>query len=290
MKVGFSVPSAVGSPVDPAALAKPGEEMGFESIWICEHPFVPVSTSTPHPSNEAGQYGANIWSMLDPFVALSRASAVTSTLKLGTGIVIVPQRHPLILAKEIATLDRLSQGRFLFGIGSGIFREELEILGADYDHRWSQVRENVEALKELWTKDESEYHGKYYDFPPVRVFPKPAQEPHPPIILGGGGDGQGTSPDRVLRRVARWGDGWLPHWISIDVMKESRAKVDEWALAAGRDPSAIEFTIFGRPPDPDHLNGYLEAGADRVVFGMGDADTVNKCLAVMENVAREMFG
>ena len=195
MKVGFSVPSAVGSPVDPAALAKPGEEMGFDSIWICEHPFVPVHTSTPHPSNEAGAYGANIWSMLDPFVALSRASAVTSTLKLGTGIVIVPQRHPLILAKEIATLDRLSQGRFLFGIGSGIFREELEILGADYDHRWSQVRENVEALKELWDQGRSRISRQILRLPTSAGVPETgAGTPSAPIILGGGGDGQGTTP------------------------------------------------------------------------------------------------
>ena len=121
----------------------------------------------------------------DPFLALARASAVTKTLKLGTGICLVPEHNPLLLAKEIATLDHLSGGRFLFGIGAGWLQEETEIMGGDFAHRWSQTREAMLVMKELWTKEEAEYHGTFYNFPPVRSFPKPAQPPHPPIFLGG---------------------------------------------------------------------------------------------------------
>ena len=141
---------------------------------------------------------------VDPFIALARASGATTTLKLGTGITLVPERNPLLLAKEISTLDFFSGGRFLFGIGTGWHREETAIMGGDFDHRWTQAREAILVMKELWTKTEAEYHGKYYDFPPVRSYPKPAQKPHPPVILGG-------HARTVLERIVEWGDGWLPN-------------------------------------------------------------------------------
>ena len=134
----------------------------------------------------------------DPFIALARASAVTETLKLGTGIVLVPERNPLVMAKEISALDLFSGGRFLFGIGAGWHREETEIMGGDFDHRWTQVRESVQVMKKLWTLEEAEHHGTYYDFPPVKCYPKPAQKPHPPVILGG-------MARNVLQRVVAWG-------------------------------------------------------------------------------------
>ena len=289
MKIGFSIPSVVGGWVDSAALARAGEEMGFESIWISEHAFLPVSTTSAHPSRADGTYPESIGHMMDPFVSLARASAVTTSLKLGTGIVIVPQRSPLMLAKEVATLDLQSGGRFLFGIGAGIFREEIELVGGDFDHRWAQTRESVEAMKLLWTEDHAEYHGTYYDCPPVLVHPKPAQKPHPPIILGGGGDAQGTPPDTVLRRVARWGDGWLPHVASPQVLKESRARLDRLAEAAGRDPRSIEISMFGQGPDPDTVSKLEEAGADRVVVGIRGVGSTGEAVSRLEEMARLLF-
>ena len=195
---------------------------------------------------------------IDPFVALARASGVTSRIKLGTGIVLVPERNPLLLAKEVATLDLFSGGRFLFGIGAGWLREETELMGGDFDHRWTQTRESVLAMKELWTKAEAEFHGKYYDFPPVRSYPKPAQKPHPPVLLGGGAK-------NVLQRVVAWGDGWLPNQITPEQLRESRATLDRLAKDAGRDPTAITITVHGQPADRDLIRRLLDAGANRVL-------------------------
>ena len=194
----------------------------------------------------------------DPFLALARASAVTTTLKLGTGICLVPERNPLLLAKEIATLDYFSNGRVLFGIGAGWLQEETEIMGGDFAHRWSQTREAILAMKELWTKEEAEYHGTFYDFPPVRSFPKPAQQPHPPVLLGG-------LARNVFQRVVAWGDGWMPIRVTPEEVKMGRATLDALAAAAGRDPSAIDITVFGQTSDPEALQRFAEAGANRVI-------------------------
>ncbi|HEV8533978.1 MAG TPA: TIGR03619 family F420-dependent LLM class oxidoreductase, partial [Methylomirabilota bacterium] len=185
MNVGISVPLPAYL-VDVGAMARKAEELGFESFWCAEHPFIPVQSQSRFPGSEDGVIPETYSHFIDPFVALARASGTTSRIKLGTGIVLVPERHPLLLAKEISTLDLFSGGRFLFGIGAGWLREETQIMGGDFDHRWSQTRESILAMKELWTKREAEFHGKYYDFPPVRSYPKPAQKPHPPVLLGGG--------------------------------------------------------------------------------------------------------
>ena len=155
----------------------------------------------------------------EPYISLAMAAAVTSKIKLATGITLVPERNPLLLAKEISVLDLHSGGRFIFGIGAGWNREETTMKGGDFDHRWTQTREAVEALKELWTKDEAEYHGRYYDFPPVYSYPKPVQKPHPPVLLGG-------NAKNVLQRVARWGDGWLPNRATAGQIEESRKILD----------------------------------------------------------------
>src|SRR5919198_5967996 len=184
MKIGVFV-FQTDDVLDPAVLAKKAEELGFESFWVPEHPIIPVQTSSPYPGSSDGSIPESYSRIVDPFVALARASAATQTIKLGTGICLVPERNPLLLAKEIATLDRLSGGRFLFGIGAGWLKEETEIMGGDFAHRWTQTHDAIMAMKELWTKDEAAYHGKYYNFPAVRSFPKPAQKPHPPIFIGG---------------------------------------------------------------------------------------------------------
>jgi probable F420-dependent oxidoreductase len=239
-------------------MAKKAEELGFESFWCAEHPFIPVQSQSRFPGSEDGIIPETYSHFIDPFVALARASGTTSRIKLGTGIVLVPERHPLLLAKEVSTLDLFSGGRFLFGIGAGWLREETLIMGGDFDHRWSQTRESILAMKELWTKREAEFHGKYYDFPPVRSYPKPAQKPHPPVLLGGGAK-------NVLQRIVAWGDGWLPNRVTPDQLRESRATLDRLAKDAGRDPSGISITVHGQPADRDLIRRLLDAGANRVL-------------------------
>ena len=164
MKVGV-LTFPTNPPVDVAVLARRAEELGYNSLWVGEHPIMPVNSVSPFPGSPDGAIPESYSWFVDPFVALARASGVTSRMKLGMGICLIPERNPLILAKETATLDYYSGGRFIFGIGAGWNREETEIMGGDFPHRWTQTREAVEVIRELWTKDEAEYHGKYYDFP-----------------------------------------------------------------------------------------------------------------------------
>ena len=256
MSVGVSTPLPAYT-VDPAFMARKAEELGFESLWYAEHPAVPVQSDSPFPAT-GGEIPWTYSHFTDPYIALARASGATSTIKLGTGITLVPERNPLLLAKEIASLDRFSGGRFLFGIGTGWLREETEIFGGDFEHRWTQTREALEVMKELWTKDEAEYHGKYYNFPPVKSYPKPAQQPHPPIIIGG-------LARNVLRRIVAHADGWLPNRITPAEVEDSRKRLDAMAEEAGRDPKSISISVYGQPADNDLVRSYLNAGADRVV-------------------------
>ena len=256
MNVGVSTPLPAYT-VDPAFMAKKAEDLGFESIWYAEHPAVPVESDSPFPAT-GGEIPWTYSHFTDPYIALARASGATSTIKLGTGITLVPERNPLLLAKEIATLDRFSGGRFLFGIGTGWLREETEIFGGDFEHRWTQTREALEVMKELWTKDEAEYHGKYYNFPAVKSYPKPAQQPHPPIIIGG-------MARNVLRRIVSHADGWLPNRVTPAEVEDSRRRLDAMAAEVGRDPKSITISVYGQPADGDVVQSYLNAGADRVV-------------------------
>ncbi len=256
MTIGTSVPLPAYT-IDPAFMARTAEELGFESIWYAEHPAVPVHSDSPFPST-GGEIPWTYSHFNDPYIALARASAVTTTIKLGTGITLVPERNPLLLAKEIAALDLHSGGRFLFGVGTGWLKEETEIMGGDFAHRWTQTREAIEVMKALWTRDEAEYHGKYFDFPPVRSFPKPAQKPHPPIILGG------MAP-KVLQRVVDHADGWLPNRVTPQALEAARGELDSLASAAGRDPGAITISVYGQEPDRTLVRSLLDAGADRVV-------------------------
>ncbi|HSF34056.1 MAG TPA: LLM class F420-dependent oxidoreductase [Candidatus Tectomicrobia bacterium] len=248
--------------LDPAVLARKAEELGFESFWVPEHPIIPLRTSSPYRGSRDGSIPESYGRIVDPFIALARASAATQTIKLGTAICLVPERNPLLLAKEIATLDRFSGGRFLFGIGAGWLKEETEIMGGDFPHRWTQAREAILAMKELWTKAEAEFHGKYYDFPPVRSFPKPAQQPHPPILVGG------NAPN-VLKRVVAWGSGWMPGRVSAEDIRHGCATLRELAEQAGRDPNSLEVMAFGSPGqfrDRASIKEMEAAGASRVTI------------------------
>lgn len=251
--------------VDIAILAKRAEEIGFESLWVPEHPILPVNASSPWPGSSDGVIPKVYADIVDPFVALGRASAVTTTMKLGTGICLVPERNPLLLAKEVATLDMYSGGRFLFGIGAGWHKEETEIMGGDFPHRWTQTKESVLAMKSLWTDVESEYHGNYYDFPPVYSFPRPTQRPHPPVYLGG-------MARNVFRRVVEWGDGWMPNRVTPDDISAGREKMNQLASDAGRDPSSINISVFGQPADRELVSALFDAGADRVMIRVETAD------------------
>lgn len=244
MKIGvFSIlPDAKA---DPAIVARHAESLGFASYWVPDHIILPVNYSTPYPGNPGtGPDPDYLWQMPDPMIALMRAATATTTIEVGTGVLLVPERHPLHLAKEIASLDAYSNGRFHFGIGAGWNKEESEILGGDFEHRWSQVKEAIAVMKACWTQDAAEYHGRYYDFPPVRCYPKPVQRPHPPVYLGGIMFGDQWAR-RVFRRIVEWGDGWLPVIREIAQFTDGRAQLHALAEEAGRDPASIRLTVFG---------------------------------------------
>jgi len=280
MKIGVNMTFSSRS-IDVAVIAQKAESLGFESLWLPEHPVIPVYVTTRYQGSADGAIPSSMSDIADPFLALARASAVTTTIKLGTGICLVPERNPLLLAKEIATLDHFSNGRFLFGIGAGWLQEETEIMGGDFAHRWSQTREAILVMKELWTKAEAEYHGTFYDFPPVRSFPKPSQQPHPPVLLGG-------SARHVFQRVVAWGDGWMPIRVTPEEVKMGRATLDALATAAGRDPSTIDITVFGQASDPESLQRFAESGASRVIVRLSTTLS-NAALTELEQMAAQVL-
>lgn len=262
MDIGLNMTISTHS-IDVAEIAARAEALGFESIWLPEHPVMPVRTASRYPGSPDGAIPDYMSDMADPYIGLARASAVTSRIRLGTGITLLPERNPLVLAGAIATLDRFSGGRFLLGIGTGWLREETEIMGGDFAHRWTQAREAVAVMRALWTEDAAEYHGQYYDFPPVQCNPKPAQPGGPPVILGG-------NARNVFRRVARWGNGWMPTGATPEQIAAGRAAIDELAEASGRDPAGIGITVFGQPADRDLIARFADAGAGRVIIRLPD--------------------
>ncbi|MCH8296648.1 MAG: LLM class F420-dependent oxidoreductase [Chloroflexi bacterium] len=280
MKVGVNV--AVNSNTgDIGAIAKKAEDLGFESIWMPEHPVIPVQTTSKYGGTPDGSIPASMSDMADPFICLAIASATTSKIMLGTSVCLIPEHNPLVQAKQIAALDFHSGGRFIFGVGAGWLREETEIMGGDFDHRWTQAREAIEAMKELWTKDEAEYHGRYYDFPPVRVFPKPVQKPHPPVFLGG-------AAKNVFKRVVSYGDGWMPVRATPESVKAGRASLDELADAAGRDPKSIQILVYGAS-SRDEIKQMEEAGADMATVRLPSTEP-GEALPGLEKLAEEMLG
>jgi probable F420-dependent oxidoreductase len=268
-------------PIDVAVVARQAEALGFDSLWLGEHPVMPMHSTSPFPGSPDGRIpDAYSW-FVDPFVALARASGVTTRLKLGTGITLVPERHPLLLAKEIATLDYFSGGRFLFGVGAGWNKEETEIMGGNFAHRWTQTREAIEAMKALWANEAAEYHGRYYDFPLVRSFPRPAQQPHPPIFLGG-------SAQQVFKRTVEYGNGWMPTRSTPEIIKQGRAVLNELAVEAGRDPKAIEVMAYIAPADRAKLQALAEAGADAAVLLLAK-ESEAAALAELEQFAQQVL-
>jgi probable F420-dependent oxidoreductase len=260
MRVGvFYFPTDYG--IDISELARALEARGFESLFLCEHTHIPVSRRTPFPAG--GDLPRRYKHTHDPFVALSFAAAATQKLRLGTGICLVTQRDPIVTAKCVASLDRLSGGRFVFGIGGGWNAEEMENHGTRFDTRFKLLRERMLAMQALWTQEEAAFHGSLVNFDPVWSYPKPAQRPHPPILHGG-------ETDHTLKRVVEFCQGWLPRAVAGFDPKQAVARLRKAAEAAGRDASTLSITVFRAPADQAALAAYREAGIDRVLLEVPD--------------------
>lgn len=238
--------------IHPGRLARLVEERGFESLWFTEHTHIPVSRETPRPGG--GELPPEYSHVNDPFVALSFAAAATERLKVGTGVCLVVEHDPIVLAKAVASLDRLSGGRFLFGVGAGWNREEMANHGTDPRRRFSILRERMEAMKAIWTSEAAEYHGEHVDFDPIWSWPKPVQEPHPPVLVGGGGE-------KVLDRVLAFGDEWIPN--RVESMEALKDRIEELRDRAARH---VPVSFFGAKPEPAAVERLAWAGVDRVIF------------------------
>jgi|SRR5436305_2886896 len=252
--------------IGPAQLARACEERGFESLWFPEHTHIPVSRESPYPAG--GDLPDEYSHTIDLFVALAAAATATERLKVGSGICLVVERDPILLAKEVASVDHISGGRFLFGIGGGWNREEMRNHGTDPKTRWALLRERIEAMRAIWTSEEAEYHGRFVDFERIWSWPKPVQQPGPPVVIGGSGP---TTFDRVIE----YGDGWMPIGGRSELpLADQIAELQQRAAEKGRPP--VPVTLFGARPKQVHLDKLVDAGVSRAVFWLppAPADTV----------------
>jgi probable F420-dependent oxidoreductase len=261
----------------PAELGQALEARGFESVWAPEHSHIPSSRLSQPASG--GELGKQYYDVMDPFVTLAAAAVATTKLKVATGVCLVIQRDTIQTAKLVATLDQVSGGRFLFGIGGGWNQEEMADHGTVFKTRFKRMREQIEAMKAIWTQSEPEYHGEIVDFPKMRTWPKPAQKPHPPVIVGG-------AFPYSARRAIRYGDGWVPN-----ASRPSYADVTEFlpqfrqmAADAGRDPAAVPVSIFGAPENLDRLKRYSDQRIARAVVTLPSAKS-DEILPVLDRWA-----
>ena len=244
-----------------AELAQAIEARGFESVWAPEHSHIPTSRRSPYQGG--GDLPKQYYDVMDPFVSLSAAASVTKTIKLGTGVCLVIQRDTIQTAKLVASLDQVSSGRFLFGIGGGWNAEEMEDHGTEFKTRFKKMREQIEAMKAIWTEAKPEYHGDIINFPPMMTWPKPVQKPHPPVIVGG-------AFPHSARRALRYGNGWIPN-----ASRQQYADVTDFlphfkqmAAEMGRDVAQVPVTIWGAPEDYDRLCRYQDQGIARLVVSL----------------------
>jgi probable F420-dependent oxidoreductase len=256
----FHFPTEYG--IEITELAQAVEARGLDSLFVCEHTHIPVSRRSPFPGG--GELPRRYKHTYDPFVALSFAAAATRSLKLGTGICLMPQRDPIVTAKSVASLDRLSNGRFLFGVGGGWNVDEMENHGARYETRFKLLRERVLAMKALWTEDEASFHGEFVDFDPAWSYPKPVQRPHPPILLGG-------ETEHTLSRVVAFCDGWFPRATADFDPTEAVRRLKRASAAAERDFAHLSITVFRAPPDAATLRRYADTGITRALLDVPDA-------------------
>ncbi|HLM09899.1 MAG TPA: LLM class F420-dependent oxidoreductase [Thermoleophilaceae bacterium] len=253
--------------IEPAVVARLAEARGFESLWFTEHTHIPVSRETERPGG--GELPRQYWHLYDPFVSLSFAAAATERIKIGTGVCLVIEHDPIVLAKQVASLDRLSGGRFQFGVGAGWNQEEMRNHGTDPRRRFRVMRERIEAMKRIWMEDEPEYHGEHVDFDPIWSWPKPVQQPHPPILVGGGGE-------RVIDRVIAYGDEWIPN--RVPSMEALRERTRELRERAGRH---VPVSFFGAKPEAETVERLQWAGVDRCIYYVdpeADAGEVERAL------------
>jgi len=278
MKYGLYVaPIESNRPI--TAIAQEAEDRGFDSIWIPEHVHIPVDRKTPYPFSPDGSLPETHYRLPDPFVALMAAATATTELKVATGICLVTEHEPIATAKAIASLDSISGGRFLFGIGAGWLPEEMEPLGVKFADRWKVTEHRVRAMKALWTEETAEYHSEFVDFPATYLYPKPAQKPHPPIYIG-------TSVKYVYQRIVDWADGWLPNVNDPVKLAEGIAALRQTAEASGRDPDSIPVTMFNARRDA--LAEYERLGVERVVLMPRDPSDMQT--ADIDEVARVVKG
>jgi len=244
----------------PTELGRALEERGFESLWAPEHSHIPLSRKSPFPSG--GELPKQYYDAMDPFVMLSAAAAATKKLKLGTGVCLVIQRDTIQTAKAVASLDQVSGGRFLFGIGGGWNQDEMEDHGTVYATRFKKMREQIEAMREIWTKSKPEYHGETVDFPPMMTWPKPVQNPLPVIVGGAFPHG--------ARRALRYGNGWIPHSRrpQYEDVTDFLPQFRQMAAEAGRDPAEVPVTVWGAPENADRLQRYRDQAVARVVVSL----------------------
>ena len=252
--------------IRPDELAREAEARGFESIWFPEHTHIPVSRRSPWPGGPVlpKEYSHTY----DLFVALAAAATATSRIKVGSGICLLVERDPITTAKEVASIDHLSGGRMLFGIGAGWNAEEMENHGTVFRTRWKLLRERVQAMKAIWTEDEARFDGEFVHFDPVWSWPKPAQRPHPPVILGAHGP-------KALARVVDYCDGWIPIGVRAGDLTKEIGALRRLAEEKGRDPATISVNVYGTPADPEVLRALRHAGATRAVFSLPPADRDN---------------
>src|SRR5262245_46251507 len=237
-------------------LAREAEQRGFESLWVPEHTHIPTSRRSPFAG---GTLPKEYWHTLDPFVSLMAAAAATRKLKVGTGIRLIIERDPIVTAKEVASLDLLSGGRFLLGIGGGWNAEEMEHHGTAFKTRFRVLRERVLAMKEIWTKEEPEFHGEFVNFDPIWSYPKPVQKPHPPVLLGG-------ESGYTLQRVVDFCEGWFPRGRNPEAVVTGMADLRARAARAGRDMKTISVSVFGAPAERAALDRFAEIGATRAIL------------------------
>ena len=271
--------------ITPTALARALEERGFDSLWAPEHSHIPVSRKTPFVLG--AELPKRYYDVMDPFVTLTAAAAVTTTLKLATGVCLIAQRDPIQTAKLVASIDQVSNGRFVFGIGNGWNQDEMENHGTVFESRHKLARERAEAMKAIWTQDTAEYHGEFVDFGPMAAWPKPVQKPHPPILIGG-------AFPYSARRAIRYGDGWMPQATASNKtpLTELIPRFREMTAEAGQDPAAMQIVMGAQPPDVALIGQYQALNVDIVYPSLPseNEDTILPMLDQWVAVMRQVNG